>query len=131
MYHFIVNPASRSGQGIKYWNKIEAYLKEHNITYQAHISTHCSHVAELMRALTDNLNDSSDALSVIILGGDGTVNEALQGIMRFDKVILSYIPTGSSNDLARDLGISRDPIMALEHILQNPHNHSMDMGIGE
>lgn len=131
MYHFIVNPASRSGQGIKYWNKIEAYLKEHNITYQAHISTHCSHVAELMRALTDNLNDSSDALSVIILGGDGTVNEALQGIMRFDKVILSYIPTGSSNDLARDLGISRDPIMALEHILQNPHNHSMDMGIVE
>ena len=63
MYHFIVNPASRSGQGIKYWNKIEAYLKEHNITYQAHISTHCSHVAELMRALTDNLNEILDILS--------------------------------------------------------------------
>ena len=131
MYHFIVNPASRSGQGAKYWNKIEAYLKENNIAYQAHISTYSGHVAELMRSLTNHLNDSAEVLTIIILGGDGTVNEALQGIMRFDKVILGYIPTGSSNDLARDLGISKDPIVALEHILQNPQSHSMDMGIVE
>lgn len=131
MYHFIVNPASRSGQGAKYWNKIEAYLKEHQITYQAHISTHSGHVAEIMRELTENLSASAQMLPIIILGGDGTVNEALQGIMNFDKVTLSYIPTGSSNDLARDLGISKDPIAALEHILQNPKSHSMDMGIVE
>ncbi len=131
MYHFIVNPASRSGQGEKYWTKIETYLKEHDITYQAHISTHCGHVAELMKKLTKDLTDSSDTLSVIILGGDGTVNEALQGIMNFGKVILGYIPTGSSNDLARDLGIPKDPIAALELIIQNPQIRTMDMGIVE
>lgn len=131
MYHFIVNPASRSGQGEKYWHKIETYLKEHNIAYQSHISTHCGHVAELMQALTKNLTESDRKIFIIILGGDGTVNEALQGIINFDKIALGYIPTGSSNDLARDLGITKDPITALEHILQNPTVHAMDMGIVE
>lgn len=129
MYHFIVNPASRSGQGAKYWNKIEAYLKVHDIAYCAHISTRCGHVAEIMEELTKDLTGSDETLSIIILGGDGTVNEALQGMSHFDKVTLGYIPTGSSNDLARDLGISKDPIAALEHILQNPQVHTMDMGI--
>lgn len=131
MYHFIINPASRSGQGAKYWNKVESYLKEHNIAYQAHISTHCGHVAELMQSLTEKMTDSSDSLFIIILGGDGTVNEALQGIKCFDKIILGYIPTGSSNDLARDLGIPKEPIEALTHILNNPQIHAMDMGIVE
>lgn len=131
MYHFIVNPASRSGQGAKYWKQIEQYLKEHNIAYRAHISTGCGEVAKLMQALTGSLTDSSDNLFVIILGGDGTVNEALQGLEHSEKITLGYIPTGSSNDLARDLGISKDPIAALEHILHNPTVHTMDMGIVE
>ncbi len=131
MYHFIINPASRSGQGAKYWSIVESYLKAHNIAYQAHISVRCGHVAELMQSLTEGLSTSSDNLYIIILGGDGTVNEALQGIKCFDKITLGYIPTGSSNDLARDLGISKDPIEALTHILTNPKVHAMDMGIVE
>lgn len=131
MYHFIVNPASRSGQGAKYWSKVETYLKEHGITYQAHISSKCGEVATLMQSLTESLDDASEKIEIIILGGDGTVNEALQGIKCFDKITLGYIPTGSSNDLARDLGISKYPLKALEHILQNPIIHAMDMGIVE
>lgn len=131
MYHFIVNPASRSGQGAKYWNKVKNYLDDHQIAYEAHISDHCGHVAELMMELTKDLTDDSKKITVIILGGDGTVNEALQGILRFDKLILGYIPTGSSNDLARDLGISKDPIHALECILNASSIHAMDIGTME
>ena len=131
MYHFIVNPASRSGQGAKYWNRIEPYLKEHAIPYQAHISTHSGHVAELMAQLTKNLTDSDERIMVIVLGGDGTMNEALQGIIRFDKVTIGYIPTGSSNDLARDLGIRKDPIEAFEHLLNTPVSLAMDVGVVE
>lgn len=129
MYHFIVNPASRSGQGAKYWDRVKNYLIAHKIDYAAHISTHSGHVAELMRELTQDLTDASDTRTVIVLGGDGTVNEALQGVMCFDKLILGYIPTGSSNDLARDLGITKDPLEALTKILENPSIHAMDLGL--
>ncbi len=131
MYEFIINPASRSGQGAKYWAQIETYLNEHDIAYRAHISTRCGHVAKLMQELTKDLTSSSEPISIIVLGGDGTVNEALQGVMNFEKIMLGYIPTGSSNDLARDLGISKDPIAALEHILKNPGIHAMDIGLVE
>ena len=50
---------------------------------------------------------------LIVLGGDGTLNEAIQGMQHFEQVRLGYIPTGSSNDLARDLKIGHDirPLM--------------------
>lgn len=131
MYQIIINPASRSGRGQKYWNRLKPYLEEHQIPFTAHVSNHSGHIAEIMNELTKDLSDDSEVLSVIVLGGDGTVNEALQGISRFDKVALSYIPTGSSNDFARDLGISKDPVEALEHILQNPVRRRMDIGCVE
>ncbi len=131
MYQIIINPASRSGRGQEYWNRLKPYLEEHQISFKAHISDHSGHIAQIMHELTKDLTDDSAKLPVIVLGGDGTVNEALQGITRFDKVTLSYIPTGSSNDFARDLGISKDPIEALTHILQTPVTRHMDIGCVE
>jgi len=131
MYHIIINPASRSGRGQQYWNRVEPYLKEHNIEYSAYLSTHSGHIASIAQKITQNLKDDSTPISLIVLGGDGTVNEALQGISRIDKVCLGYIPTGSSNDFARDLGISKDPIEALEHMLNTPTTRKMDIGCVE
>ena len=131
MYHIIVNPASRSGRGQQYWELVEVYLKKHNIPYTAYRSSHSGHIKEIINDVTKDLNDFSDMMSLIILGGDGTVNEALQGITRFDKVRLGYIPTGSSNDFARDLGISNNPIEALQHMLNTPYNRHIDIGCVE
>ena len=43
-----------------------------------------------------------------MVGGDGTINEVLNGITDFDRVRLGVIPTGSGNDFARNLGILRN-----------------------
>ena len=131
MYHIIINPASRSGRGAQYWERVESYLKEQNIPYTAYLSTHSGHIATLTKELTKDFTDDTETISLIVLGGDGTVNETLQGIKRFDKVCLGYIPTGSSNDFARDLGISKDPIEALKHMLNTPGRQKMDLGCVE
>ena len=46
---------------------------------------------------------------IVCSGGDGTLDEAVTGIMnRAEKVPLGYIPAGSTNDFATSLGIPKD-----------------------
>lgn len=52
----------------------------------------------------------------------------MQGIQHFDRVRFGYIPTGSSNDLARDMGISKDVKKALEQFLEGGREQLMDVG---
>lgn len=54
---------------------------------------------------------------VIVLGGDGTVNEVIQGIAT-TTVALAVIPGGSTNVLARSLGIPNEPIAATTALLK-------------
>lgn len=128
MYHIIINPASRSGRGAKIWSEqIEPALKESNAVYQTYFSKKAGEVKQLAAQITAEHPDDPD-LKLIILGGDGTVNEALQGIADPSKVILGYIPTGSSNDLARDLHIPKEPKAALDLILRDAAPSIMDLG---
>ena len=138
MYHIIVNPASRSGRGRQIWKTIiKPALMEKNIAYEVYFSEQAGDVTEFARQITSSFEavENEKALcQLILLGGDGTVNEALQGISSFERVVIGYIPTGSSNDLARDMGIAKKPLAALERILA-AQNHmesaakTMDRGI--
>ena len=127
MYYFIVNPSSKTGLGEKYWQRVKVVLEEKKIEYKVVFSKRTGHVEEIVRKLTSE--NKKGNIHMVILGGDGTVNEAIQGIADFDKVTVSYIPTGSSNDLARDMGISRNPEEALEAILKAEKEAYMDMGL--
>lgn len=130
MYHVIVNPASKSGKGADIWNQIELILNERSIEYKVFFSREAGHVIKLVQELSASLleSGSTEPLKLIVLGGDGTTNETLQGIRDFDQVEIGYIPTGSSNDLARDLQIPADPVAALERILSCREPVPMDIG---
>ena len=128
MYHIIINPASRSGRGLRIWqNQIEPILMNEKVPYEVHFSTEKGSIAKTAASLSaDSAKDAQ--LTLIILGGDGTMNEAIQGIPAGADVTLGYIPTGSSNDLARDLGIPRKPEAALDLILHTGRPRPMDLG---
>ena len=130
MVNMVVNPTSKSGCGLKMWKELESWLLKHNVEYEAFLSNGPGDVTRIIHELCENglSRDSSSTLRVIILGGDGTFNEALQGITDFDRVEIGYIPTGSSNDLARDLGIKGDPSLLLSRILVCDKPLLMDLG---
>lgn len=126
MYHIIVNPASRSDKGLKLWKEtVEPALQKENIPFRPYFSEKAGDVSRLAAEITAA---NPGPLHLIVLGGDGTVNEALQGLSEPERITLGYIPTGSSNDLARDLKIPKDPIEALDRILHSGTVHSMDIG---
>lgn len=130
MYYIIVNPASKSGRGAKIWSGIKPVLDQKKTAYKVFFSMEAGHVIKLVRELSVSLlkNDSDFILKLIVLGGDGTLNETLQGITDFDRVQIGYIPTGSSNDMARDLKLSKDPLEILERILSCRKPVLMDLG---
>lgn len=128
MYHIIINPASRSGKGRHLWkNIVEPYLMEKKAEYISYASSQPGDVARLVAQITEDATPKHPK-HLIILGGDGTFNETLQGIKDFSSVILGYIPTGSSNDLARDLGIPKDTFQAMKMAFETGQVHQMDVG---
>ena len=66
---------------------------------------------------------------IICCGGDGTLNETINGVLQLDKrVPVGYIPSGSTNDLASTLGISANVDDAAKMILNNKTN-TYDVGL--
>ncbi len=72
--------------------------------------------------------EAKDYDLVVCSGGDGTLDEAVTGMMLSEqKVPLGYIPAGSTNDFAASLKIPKDMIKAAE-IAVNGKTFSCDVG---
>jgi YegS/Rv2252/BmrU family lipid kinase len=115
MYHFIINPKSSSGKGIRHWWTVKDELDRQNITYTADFTKQEGHAIKLAAKICQ---ENQGIKNIVVLGGDGTLNEVINGIVNFDDVTLGYIPSGSSNDLARSLGIPKDPLKSLSNVLK-------------
>lgn len=78
---------------------------------------HRGHAVELGAKATANQYDY-----VVVVGGDGTVNEVVNGLLGADPApripMLGVIPGGSANVFARSLGLSNDPIEATGQLLE-------------
>lgn len=122
-YHILINPSAKGGRGLVLWKKIEAYLKEKNIRYEVIFTKSSEH----LRLVVEKLCEHKDS-RLIVLGGDGTLNQVVTSITDFDALRVGYIPTGSGNDFARDLGLSSDPIDTLDIILRDETVHVFDVG---
>lgn len=127
MYYFIVNGASRAGKGRKAWRRLETELKRQGVPYRAWLTKYQGHAGELAKKLT--ARHKGEVISLVVVGGDGTANEAVNGIRDFNMVRFGYIPIGSGNDFTRDMPIPRDPLKALKRILEAKETTAVDIGV--
>jgi len=124
MLNFIVNPSSASGNASKIWEHVSKKLAKENISYNAHL-TDGSGAAT--RYATEICKSETNP-TIVVIGGDGTVNEVMCGITDFSKVTFGYIPAGSSNDFARDISLTTDYVEALNAIINPKEYISLDIG---
>lgn len=76
------------------------------------------------------IRDQSQNYDLIVTsGGDGTLNEAVRGLMESQrKPLLGYIPTGTTNDFASSLGIPKNNMIKAAEIAVNGNPFCCDIG---
>lgn len=126
MYHFIVNKTSRTGGSGRTWNRIKEELNRRKVKYTVHYTEYAGHATKIAESLCA---DYDGIKSIVVVGGDGTANETINGFHGYQDILFGYIPVGSGNDLARGLGIPKDPMAALDHILSPKRYQYVDHGI--
>lgn len=87
------------------------------------------HLTEPSRLAAGALIDlAGDCEAVIAIGGDGTVAEAATGLDGTD-VAIGIVPSGSTNIVARNLGLPNDPDAAARLIFDRTHTRRIDVGM--
>jgi len=118
---FVYNPESGKSKVVKMKDYILTKLSKKYGEIDCVATTHAGHAKELAKESIGKYD------YFFIAGGDGTLNEVVNGMgSAEDKPVIGYIPSGTVNDIARSLGISRNIKKAVKNILTGtPFEHDI------
>ena len=94
---FIINPKAGKGKTLDYVDIIKNYFSGNNEKYIIEITKYPGHATKLVREYV-----SHDKYRVYAIGGDGTVNEVVNGLIGSNS-ILAVIPAGCGNDFFKSI----------------------------
>lgn len=113
----IVNPVAANGAVGKNWPHLRDFLQTKGAKFDAVLTEKPGHATQLARQALDEGHQT-----IVAVGGDGTVNEVLNGLMvegaTASEVMLGIIPWGTGADFSRSLGIPHDYRGACGHLLR-------------
>ena len=115
----IVNPNAGKRKGEKDWLEIAAHLTAAGIEFVNVFTEHRGHAVVLTRKYIEN-----GYRNIIVVGGDGTLNEVVNGIftqahIATHKINLAMIPVGTGNDWCRMYQIPGDYRQAIQLITKH------------
>ncbi len=124
----IVNPVAGAYSTRRKWPRISSLLKHAGLSFDYEYTEGAGHAIELARVA------ASDGYRYIVaVGGDGTVNEVANGILRSSsptETSLGVVSTGTGSDFARSAGIPRDYTKACS-FLASSRRRLIDVGVVE
>lgn len=117
----IINSHSGKRKRFSVFKKIEKRLSDCGYTVDTVFTKYCGHATELA--------ESADGYErIVCVGGDGTLSEVCNGILRTERSVrLGYIPTGSTNDFARGIGLPKS-IKKSTYLAASEDIHPIDAG---
>ena len=119
-FHFIINPSAGQGKYKRIIHAIRRVLSATNLQYEINVLQYRGEAA----AIAKKAADSHDI--VVAVGGDGTVNEVLNGVVG-TKAVLGIIPAGTGNGFARGIGLPLRPEEACK-VLVGGEIRDIDVG---
>ena len=123
----IVNPNAGVKKGGRDWPSIDQQLKAEGLNYHAVLTEHRDHAKHLAAEFIEK-----GYRKIIVVGGDGTMNEVVNGIylQKFispPEISLGMIPVGTGNDWCRTFAIPFDYDKAIQ-ILKREKTFFQDVG---
>jgi YegS/Rv2252/BmrU family lipid kinase len=123
----IVNPNAGVKKGTKDWPKIHRFLLQEKVDFDFQLTTQRGHATEIAVG-----SIAKGYRKICVVGGDGTLNEVLNGIMNQQEVpcndiTLGMIPVGTGNDWCRMFNIPFDYLKAI-HVLKQQKTFLQDAG---
>ncbi len=123
----IINPTAGRGRGLTDWPYISKLLRDHHVRHEYAFTERKYHATELaVEAIGNGFRQ------IIIVGGDGTIHEVVNGIfvqqqVPTREVLLAVIAVGTGNDWIRMFGIARKYSEAIRAIVER-HSFLQDVG---
>lgn len=96
---FIINPVAGHGKPLKLIPEIKKIFSFRNDNYKIEITERPGHATEIAKDYT-----SKKKYRVYSIGGDGTLNEVLNGVVNSGSS-LAVIPAGNGNDFSRNFNL--------------------------
>ncbi|WP_191560148.1 diacylglycerol/lipid kinase family protein [Metabacillus idriensis] len=119
----IVNPSSGKEKGIEYTDYALDTMRKMGYETELRETKGAGDAMHFAREACDRKLDF-----VAAMGGDGTINEAINGMAEQEhRPLFGLIPLGTVNDFARALNIPLDPEEAIA-ILEHQHSRRIDVG---
>ena len=100
-FKIILNPAAGRGKAKSLMERIDSFFSQADIQFDLSVTERPLHATEIAREAVSEFKD------FIVVGGDGTINEVINGIQGSD-VNLGIIPVGSGNDFIKCVNIPND-----------------------
>jgi diacylglycerol kinase (ATP) len=118
---FVVNEYAGNGKGRRVFHRIERALRTSDRVAVT------KRPGDARRIAADASGNGHDV--VVAVGGDGTINDVLNGLADCDfKAALGIVPAGGGNDFAYALGLPAEPRAAVR-MLRAGHTRSVDVGL--
>ncbi len=124
----IVNPKAGGHSTYREWPLIRKHLIEKGLLFNYVYTEGIGHAIELAKEAAN-----TDYRYIIAVGGDGTVNEVVNGILHSSgahNTTLGIVSAGTTCSFARSLGIPLDRISSC-NLLISPNTLTIDVGIVE
>ncbi len=124
-FFFIVNP--RAGLGGRTFAGIANQLRERDVPFVGAATTGPGDARVLAQ-----LASQGEFRAIVVVGGDGTVNDVVNGLATADgrireDTVLGVIPSGTAQDFARSIGIPLNRRAAVERLLEGRES-AVDVG---
>ena len=130
-FFIIVNNQASNGLKADVWQNIRTRLDSRKISYIFRKTKQVGNAKSLTKRYVSHLTkEEADETVVIVIGGDGTLTEVLNGIKEtpYKHVPLAFIPIGENNGFAQGIGIASNPMTALDQILSATEPVYYDIG---